>query len=93
MVATIIRLPEEEHELYKEYAYRNGISVSEFFRLAARKVVTVKPKKSKHSFFDLGTKLVFKGGPRDGSVNHDKYIHEFEDKKRFKKAKFTVLPE
>jgi hypothetical protein len=86
MVATIIRLPEEELELYKEYAYRNGISVAEFFRVSARKVVSVKPKKSKHSFFDLGTKVVFKGNsPKDGSTNHDKYYYEFEDRKMHSK--------
>lgn len=81
MVATIIRLPEEEHDLYKKYAYKNGISLAEFFRLAAREVASGKTTKSKHSFFDLGTKLVFRGGPKDGSINHDKYLYEFEDKK------------
>lgn len=84
MVATIIRLPEEEHELYKDYAYKNGISLAEFFRLAARKITSAKSKKSKYSIFDLGTKVIFKGrgAPKDGSVNHDKYYYEFEDKKR-----------
>lgn len=84
MVATIIRIPEEEHELYKEYAYKNGISLSEFFRLAARQVTKVKTPKKKYSIFDLGTKIVYRGkdGPRDGSVNHDKYYYDFEDKKR-----------
>jgi len=84
MVATLIRIPEEEHEFYKEYAYKNGISLSEFFRLAAREVVTIKPKKKEYSIFDLGTKVIFRGrgGPRDGSINHDKYYYEFEDKKR-----------
>jgi hypothetical protein len=84
MVATLIRIPEEEHEFYKEYAAKSGISLSEFFRLAAREVVTIKPKKKEYSFFDLGTKVVFrgKGGPTDGSINHDRDIYEFEDKKR-----------
>jgi len=84
MVATLIRIPEEEHEFYKEYAYKSGISLSEFFRMAAREVVPMKPKKKEYSFFDLGTKVVYKGknGPIDGSVNHDKYLYEFEDKKR-----------
>ena len=81
MVATLIRIPEEEHEFYKEYAYKNGISLSEFFRLAAREVVPIRSKKKEHSFFDLGTKLVFKSGPKDGSINHDKYLYEFEDRK------------
>lgn len=87
MVATIIRLPEEEHKLYKEYAFKNGMSLAEFFRLAAREVASIKPKKEKYSVFDLGTKIVFRGrgAPKDGSVNHDKYLYEFEDKKRFKK--------
>ena len=30
---------------------------------------------------DLGTKIVFKGGLRDASVNHDKYYYEFEEAK------------
>lgn len=86
MVATIIRLPEEEHELYREYAFKNGMSLAEFFRLAAREITHIKPKKESSSFFDLGTKIVFKGkSPKDGSVNHDKYYYEFEDKKRFKR--------
>ncbi len=85
MVATIIRLPEEEHELYKEYAYKNGMSLNEFFRFSAREIAGKKAIKSKHSFFDIGTKVVFKGGPKDGSINHDKYLYEFEDKKMHSK--------
>lgn len=86
MVATIIRLPEEEHELYKEYAYKNGMSLNEFFRFSAREVTGRKATKSKHSFFDLGTKVLYKGREStDGSINHDRDLYEFEDKKRFKK--------
>jgi len=49
---------------------------------SARKVAKVKVKKSKkYSIFDLGTKIVFKGGPKDGAVNHDKYYYEFEERK------------
>lgn len=49
-----------------------------------------KPKtKKKYSFFDLGTKVVFKSGPKDGSVNHGKYYYEFEEKKLFKRLTHT----
>ena len=71
MIATIIRLPQEDHEFYKEFAYKNGMSLAEFFRLAAREITSIKIKKKKYSFFDLGTKVVFKGGPKSGSLNHD----------------------
>ena len=82
MKPVLIRIPEEEYELYKELAREKGISVAEFLRKSARKVAKVKVKKSKkYSIFDLGTKIVFKGGPKDGAVNHDKYYYEFEERK------------
>lgn len=83
MTATLIRIPDDEYELYKELARARGESLAEYFRKAARKAAGLakKPKK-KYSIWDLGTKVVFKGGPKDGSINHDKYYYEFEDKKR-----------
>jgi hypothetical protein len=83
MVATLIRIPEDEYKLYKELAREKGESLAEFFRKAVRKSSGIKPKKkSKHSIWDLGTKVVFKGkAPKDGSINHDKPLYEFEEKK------------
>ena len=81
MIATILRLPEEEHAFYKDYAYKNGMSLNEFLSMAAKTVSGLVTKKKKYSFFDIGTKYSFKGGPRDGSVNHDKYYYEFEESK------------
>ena len=82
MITTVIRIPKEEYELYKEIAREKGISLAEFLRKSARKEAKIKTKRSKkYSIFDLGTKVVAKGGPRDGSVNHDKYLYEFEEAK------------
>ena len=82
MKPILIRIPEEEYDLYKELAREKGISVAEFLRKSARKVAKVRTKKSKkYSIFDLGTKIVSRGGPRDGSVNTDKYYYEFEEAK------------
>lgn len=75
MIATVIRLPEEEHAFYKEFAFKNGFSLASFFRSAAKLFVKPKVKKGKFSIFDLGTKITVKGGPRDGSINHDKYLY------------------
>ena len=83
MITTLIRLPEEEYKLYKELSRERGESLAEYFRKAARKDAGISKKTvKKYSVWDLGTKIVFKGGPKDGSVNHDKYYYEFEDKKR-----------
>ena len=83
MVPFLIRLPEEDYRLYKEIARERGISLAEYFRSSAKndRMVT-KKKKSKYSFWDLGTKIVFHGkGPKDGSINHDKYYYEFKEAK------------
>ncbi|OGY17703.1 MAG: hypothetical protein A2784_00840 [Candidatus Chisholmbacteria bacterium RIFCSPHIGHO2_01_FULL_48_12] len=77
MATAIIRLPEDEYELYKELARDKAISVAEYFRRAARKQAGI-GKKKKYSIWDLGTKLVFEGGPRDGARNFDKYLYEAE---------------
>lgn len=81
MATAIIRLPADEYELYKELARDKAISVAEYFRRAARKQAGTL-KKKKYSIWDLGTKIVFEGGPRDGSVNHDQYYYEYEASKR-----------
>jgi len=52
-----------------------------FFRDAADKKIRAKNPKKKYSIWDLGTKVVFKGGPKDGSVNHDTQTYDFEEKK------------
>jgi len=81
MRATIIRIPDEEIRRYKEIARERGDSLAEFFRKAARKEAKIPKKKSKYSFWDIGTKIVSNVGPRDGSINHDKYLYEFEEAK------------
>ena len=85
MATAIVRLPNEEYDLYKEIAREKGESVAEFFRKAARRASGIKKPTKKYSIWDLRTKIVFKGGPKDGSINHDKYYYEFEEKKRFGK--------
>lgn len=83
MITTVIRLPEEDHKLYKELARENNESLAEFFRKAARNEARVNREKiTSYSIFDLGTKIVSRVGPKDGSVNHDKYYYEYENKKR-----------
>ena len=82
MVATLIRIPDDEYEVYKELARERGESLAEWFRKLARKGAGIeRPLKKKYSIWDLGTKIVFKGGLRDASVNHDKYYYEFEEAK------------
>lgn len=83
MTSTLIRIPDDEYELYKEIARNRGESLAEYFRKAARKAAGLaKKSKKKYSIWDLGTKIVFKGGPKDGSFNHDKYYYDSEEKKR-----------
>ncbi len=93
MIPTLIRLPEEEYLLYKELARERGESLAEFFRMAARKDRTVVKRKSpKYSFWNIGTTVIAKGGPKDGSVNHDKFYYEFEEakiRKFYKKSRST----
>lgn len=77
MATAIIRLPEEEYALYKDLAREEEISLAEYFRRAARKRAGIGGKK-KYSIWDLGTKIVFEGGPRDGARSFDKYLYEAE---------------
>jgi hypothetical protein len=81
MIATIIRLPKEDYEYYKEYARSKGWSTAELFRKAATKMVKRGKVDKKISIWDLGTKWVIKNGPTDGSINHDRDIYEFEENK------------
>ena len=86
MTSTLIRIPDDEYELYKELARTRGESLAEYFRKAARKAAGLTKKaKKKYSIWDLGTKVVFKGGPKDGSVNFDKYLYEAEEAKKKRK--------
>jgi len=83
MVTTLIRIPENEYSLYKELARERGVSLAEYFRTAARKDAKIGKKTSaRFSFWNLGSIVKSKRGPRDGSVNHDKYYYEYEDRKR-----------
>lgn len=80
LTATIIRLPEEELVRYKKIASKSEVSFSTLVREALDESFphTHKPSKSKKkelSFFDIG-KIAVKGGPRDGSVNHDYYLNK-----------------
>lgn len=82
MIPLLIRLPDEDYRLYKELARERGISMAEYFRVKAKPDVVKKKKKfPQYSILDLGTKVVATGGPRDGSVNHDKYYYEFKEAK------------
>lgn len=84
MVATLIRIPDEEYELYKELAREKGWSLAEWFRSSARKTSGISDKRKrnkKYSFWNLGRTFIIRGGPRDASVNHDKYYYEFEEAK------------
>lgn len=77
MVTTVIRIPEDEYRLYKELARERGESLAEYFRKAARITAGLTKKKSnKYSFWNIGTTVVAKGGPKDGSINTDKYLYE-----------------
>lgn len=88
MVTTVIRIPENEYALYKELARERGVSLAEYFRTAARKDAKIeKKRRSRYSFWDLGTKFTIRGGPKDGSVNHDRYLYEFEESKLRKYSK------
>jgi len=83
MVTTLIRIPENEYALYKELARERGISLAEYFRAAARKdAKIIKKRLSRYSFWNIGSIVKSNRGPRDGSVNHDKYYYEYEDRKR-----------
>lgn len=84
MVPTLIRIPEEEYKIYKEFALEKGWSLAEFFRKAARSKTGLGKKKAnkKYSIWDLGTKIVYLKGPKDASRNADKYYYEFEAAKR-----------
>lgn len=75
MTATVIRLPEEELNLYKVLASEKGLSLAGYFREAARKASGIKTASSKKSVWDLGTKFVIKKGPKTGSIDHDKYLY------------------
>lgn len=82
MVTTVIRIPENEYTLYKELARERGVSLAEYFRRAARKDAKIEKKKSsRYSFWNIGTVVKSNKGPRDGSVNHDKYYYEYEERK------------
>ncbi len=83
MIQTLIRLPETEYHYYKIIASEQGLSLAEFFRQAARQAAGLKKHKSRrYSLFSLGTKVSFGGGPKDGSLDHDKYYNQSESRKR-----------
>lgn len=76
LVPTVIRLPKEDLKKYKEIAAEEGVSFSELVRDSLGVVApSSKKRKKKLGFWDIG-KIAVKGGPRDGSINHDKYIYK-----------------
>ena len=78
LVVTNIRLPKQELINYREVALSMGVSFSELVRNVLARfthpVAIVKPTKTTISFWDIN-KVAVKGGIRNASVNHDKYIY------------------
>ncbi|MFH1565601.1 MAG: hypothetical protein ABIB98_00160 [bacterium] len=74
---TNVRLPKQELVNYRELALSMGISFSELVRRVlarfAYPVTVSKPTKTKVSFWEM-EKIAIKGGVKNASVNHDKYI-------------------
>jgi len=82
-VATNIRLPKEDLEMYRQMAIEAGVSFAEFTRKAledkTRAVVFGGNKISKKSAARKDESIwklkPFSSGIRDGARNHDKYIY------------------
>lgn len=79
-VTTNIRLPKEDLISYRELALSMGKSFSALVRELLAKythpasVLPITKRKKQFSFWEID-KIAVKGGPKDGSVNHDKYIY------------------
>ena len=78
LVVTNIRLPKQELINYREVALSMGISFSELVRNVLARfthpVTITKPTKANVSFWEVD-KIAVKGGVKNASVNHDKYIY------------------
>lgn len=77
-VTTNIRLPKDDLMNYREIALSMGKSFSEFVREVLAKFahpVTIAETKKKYPSFWEIDKIAVKGGPKDGALNHDKYIY------------------
>lgn len=87
LVPIVIRLPQEDLERYKSIAFGSKVSFSGLVREALDESFpdvfgkTKGKKKKKLSFWDIG-KIAVKGGPRDGSVNHDYYLNRLIEEQR-----------
>jgi len=76
MIRTQISLPESTYEELKSLAQEESKSIAAKIReVLGQRLKTDKPKKKKRHFLELLSELKFKGGPKDGSVNHDKYLY------------------
>lgn len=78
LVVTNIRLPKQELINYREVALSMGISFSELVRNVLARfthpVAIAKPTKTNFSFWEVD-KIAVKGGIKNASTNHDKYIY------------------
>lgn len=76
MRRTQIYLPEQTYEEMREWAREESKSMAEKIReVLDQRLKRHKPKKKKKHFLEALSELQFKGGPKDLSVNHDKYLY------------------
>lgn len=76
MIRTQIYLPELTYDQIKEYAHEERKSMAETIReLINLSLAKIKPRKKKKHFWELLAELKA-DGPKDGSINHDKYIYD-----------------
>lgn len=76
MIRTQIYLPESTYEELKSLAKEESKSMAAKIReVLNQKLKKHKPKKKKKHFLELLSGLKFKGGHKDGSINHDKYLY------------------
>lgn len=79
-IITNIRLPREDLMAYRQVALSMGKSFSELVREVLAKfvhpaeVTAGKAGKKYPSFWEI-EKVAVRGGPKDGSANHDRYIY------------------
>jgi hypothetical protein len=78
MKRTTIMLPSELHERAVRYAARHRQSMGKVIREALDEhLLEADEKRDRDPFFADG--FVFKGkAPRDGALNHDKYLYDDE---------------
>ena len=79
MVRTQVYLPQEIYDQLKSRADEEGVTMATQIREALAEYVVEKPKKKEHILTEddpiwqlIG---IGKGGPPDGSMNHDKYVY------------------